>query len=106
MFRAIPFKTGNRNLIRFTLSSNKNLGHTAAPAVAGHHSVDHVSAHPRIGKREIVGFGHNGQPQYFDHASMPLPSVRWSENTPEISKLREKARGDWSSLTVDEKKAC
>jgi cytochrome c oxidase subunit 4 len=107
MIRVIPLKNCNRSLIRFTLNSNKNLGHSAAPVVTGHHDVAHAAPfHPRIGKREIVGFGANGQPQYFDSASLPLPSVRWSEDTAEVQKLREKARGDRGLLSVEEKKAC
>ena len=106
MFRVIPLKN-NRNLIRFTLNANKSLAHSAAPAVSGHHDMAHAApAHPRVGKREVVGFGSNGQPQYFDSGSMPLPSVRWGEDTAEVAKLREKARGDWGALSVEEKKAC
>lgn len=106
MFRVIPLKN-SRNLIRFTLNANKSLAHSAAPAVSGHHDVAHAEpAHPRVGKREVVGFGSNGQPQYFDSGSMPLPSVRWGEDTAEVAKLKEKARGDWGALSVEEKKAC
>ena len=103
MFR-VPLKNSNR-LIRLT---NNRLSHAAsAPAVSGHNQVAQPAIfHPRIGQREIVGFGHNGTPAYFDHAFLPLPSVRWQENTAEIARLREKARSDWSTLTADEKKTC
>ncbi|XP_060535452.1 cytochrome c oxidase subunit 4 isoform 1, mitochondrial-like [Cylas formicarius] len=58
-----------------------------------------------IGKREIVGFGHNGQPNYLDKAEFPLPAIRWKEPTPEIQALREKEKGDWKNLSIEEKKA-
>lgn len=59
-----------------------------------------------IGKREIVGFGINGQPQYFDFEDVPAPSIRWAEETAEIAAIRNKEKGEWKNLTIDEKKAC
>lgn len=35
---------------------------------------------------------------------MPYPAIRFREETDEIKKLREKEKGDWSKLTLDEKK--
>ncbi|XP_017488668.1 PREDICTED: cytochrome c oxidase subunit 4 isoform 1, mitochondrial-like [Rhagoletis zephyria] len=35
---------------------------------------------------------------------MPYPAIRFREETEEIKKLREKEKGDWSKLTLDEKK--
>ncbi|EFA07496.1 cytochrome c oxidase subunit IV isoform X1 [Tribolium castaneum] len=58
-----------------------------------------------IGNREIVGFGFNGQPNYADRVDFPLPAIRWKENTPDIQALREKEKGDWRKLTIEEKKA-
>ncbi|KAL1517638.1 hypothetical protein ABEB36_001376 [Hypothenemus hampei] len=58
-----------------------------------------------IGKREIVGYGFNGQPSYVDTTMFPFPSIRWKETTPEILALREKEKGDWKQLTCEEKKA-
>jgi hypothetical protein len=114
MFRVIPLRSG-KNLVRLSLNSTIKTsvanGHAAAPAATAHHGVsqhgfDRMAHYPRIGNREIVGFGHNGQPSYFDHPNQPLPAVRWSEDTAEIKALREKAKGDWASLTIDEKKTC
>jgi len=59
---------------------------------------------PRIGNRDIVGHGINNRPNYFDQFSFPYPAVRWGENTSDLMKLREKERGDWKKLTVDEAK--
>lgn len=39
---------------------------------------------PLIGKREIVGFGFNGEPNYVDRSDFPLPAIRWQEPSPDI----------------------
>lgn len=59
----------------------------------------------RIGKREVVGFGMNGEPSYVDHLTYPFPAIRFKEDTPEILKIKEKEKGDWKKLTIEEKKA-
>lgn len=38
----------------------------------------------RIVGRDIVGYGINGDPMYFDNITWPFPSVRFKKNTPEI----------------------
>jgi len=58
-----------------------------------------------IGKREIVGYGLNGEPSYVDRAEFPLPAIRWKEPTADIMALREKEKGDWKKLSIEEKKA-
>lgn len=60
----------------------------------------------RIGNRDVVGFGVNGGYMYVDRVDYPMPSIRFKENTAESDKLREKEKGDWKKLTLDEKKAC
>ncbi|XP_026476705.1 cytochrome c oxidase subunit 4 isoform 1, mitochondrial-like [Ctenocephalides felis] len=57
------------------------------------------------GKREVVGYGFNGNPVYVDRVDFPMPAIRWKETTPEIAALREKEKGDWKKLTIEEKKA-
>lgn len=59
----------------------------------------------QIGSRDIVGFGWNGLPSYVDRSDFPLPPIRWREETPEITLLRQKEKGDWRKLTKHEKKA-
>lgn len=59
----------------------------------------------QIGTRDIVGFGWNGLPSYADRSDFPLPAIRWREETPEISLLKQKEKGDWKKLTKHEKKA-
>ncbi|GBP84461.1 hypothetical protein EVAR_62759_1, partial [Eumeta japonica] len=38
----------------------------------------------KIGDREWVGFGHNGQPNYVDRADFPMPAIRFRADTPDI----------------------
>ena len=115
MFRVITCNIAkHKSLTRLSLLNNNNKtqvagAHAASPTVTDHH--DHALAleqkdiYPRAGNREIVGFGRNGEPQYFDAVDCPCPSIRWEVDTPEIKQLREKAKGDWSALSIAEKKA-
>ncbi|KPJ00744.1 Cytochrome c oxidase subunit 4 isoform 1, mitochondrial [Papilio xuthus] len=59
----------------------------------------------KIGNREWVGYGYNGQPTYVDRPDFPLPAVRFRPDTPDVKVLREKEKGDWRKLTLEEKKA-
>jgi len=58
-----------------------------------------------LGNRDIVGYGVNGEPTYEDIPEIPCPAVRFRENSSEIMALREKEKGDWHKLTLEEKKA-
>lgn len=58
------------------------------------------------GNRDIVGFGMNGDPGYYDHGMLPFPAIRWKENTDEVLALREKEKCDWKTLSLEDKKAC
>jgi len=60
--------------------------------------------YPRIGNRDIVGSGINNRPNYADLFNFPYPAVRWGENTADVMRLRDKERGDWKKLSVDEAK--
>lgn len=59
----------------------------------------------RIGAREIVGYGYNGEATYIDRSDFPMPAVRFKEDTPDILALKEKEKGDWKKLSIEEKKA-
>lgn len=73
---------------------------------AGSHSaVDVNDPYLRIGKREVVGFGFNGGLNYVDREDFPMPAIRFKESNNEIVVLREKEKGDWKKLTIEEKKA-
>jgi len=58
----------------------------------------------KIGKREVVGFGLNGEYSYIDTMDVPMPAIRFREESEEIKQLREKEKQDWNKLTIDEKK--
>lgn len=59
----------------------------------------------KIGAREIVGYGYNGEATYMDREDYPMPAIRFKEETPDIIALREKEKGDWKKLSIEEKKA-
>jgi len=61
--------------------------------------------HPRLGNRDIVGFGYNGSANYMDRLELPCPAIRFKESTPDVLSLREKEKGDWKNLSAEEKKA-
>jgi len=114
MFKVISLQAGKRQLPRLSLTSSlktsATVQHSAPVAVNAaavkKYGYDRSMVYPRIGEREIVGFGLNGHPSYFDQPAHPMPAVRWAEDSAEIAALRAKAKGDWSALTVDEKKTC
>lgn len=58
------------------------------------------------GNRDLVGYGMNGTAQYTDNEDFPFPGIRFKENTTEVLALREKEKGDWHALSLEEKKAC
>ncbi|XP_012266395.2 cytochrome c oxidase subunit 4 isoform 1, mitochondrial-like [Athalia rosae] len=68
----------------------------------GHFSWDEVN---KIGDREVVCHGLNGNANYFDRPDYPMPAIRFKENTSDVQALREKEKGDWKKLSIEEKKA-
>ncbi|KAK2583001.1 hypothetical protein KPH14_009046 [Odynerus spinipes] len=58
-----------------------------------------------VGNRDVVGPGYNGTPSYIDRTDFPMPAIRFRANTPDVLALREKEKGDWKKLSIDEKKA-
>ena len=38
----------------------------------------------KIGNRDVVGFGWNGEPTYYDRPDFPMPAIRFKENTPDV----------------------
>lgn len=61
--------------------------------------------YPKLGDRDVVGYGWNGYPTYIDRPEFPCPPVRFRENTADVLALRELEKGDWSKLSLEEKKA-
>jgi cytochrome c oxidase subunit 4 len=110
MFRIIPIQQAGKSLIRFTLVNQSAIAaKPLSSAAVGHHdSHQHVfnkkEVYARIGEREIVGFGRNGEPTYYDAADSPCPAIRWKEDTPQIKALRQNT--NWSKLTIEEKRIC
>ncbi|KAH3774488.1 cytochrome c oxidase subunit 4 isoform 1, mitochondrial-like [Dreissena polymorpha] len=60
--------------------------------------------YPQIGNRDIVGPSIWTSHDYHDTPDQPYPAVRFAENTSEVLALRAKEKGDWNSLTMEEKK--
>ena len=54
-------------------TSSRALGGEGMPAIIERH-----------GKREVIGYGYNGQPNYMDRVDYPIPAVRFKEETPQI----------------------
>lgn len=47
-----------------------------------------IHGRSRIGNRDVVGYGLNGEYIYVDHIAFPMPAVRFKENTPEIMVIK------------------
>ncbi|ELU14233.1 hypothetical protein CAPTEDRAFT_220890 [Capitella teleta] len=88
----------------FATTSSSWSGAGSEPLPAQILPTDKEHFYPRIGKREIVGFGQNGSAVYHDLREYPCPAIRFRESDEVITALREKEKGDWSLLTLDEKK--
>jgi len=60
--------------------------------------------YPKLGNRDIVGYGFNGNPVYMDRAEFPAPAIRFKENTKEVLALRQKEKGDWKAMSLEDKR--
>lgn len=58
----------------------------------------------KIGTREIVGYGTTGSYDYFDRMDFPYPAIRFREVKDDLIPIKEKEKGDWKKLTIEEKK--
>lgn len=58
----------------------------------------------KIGNREVVGPSISGQEEYYDRVDCPCPPIRYKPPSPEFDALREKEKGDWRSLSIEDKK--
>jgi cytochrome c oxidase subunit 4 len=54
------------------------------PTAVAFQQIAAVHNRARIGNREVVGYGINGEYTYVDHIAFPMPAIRFRENTPEI----------------------
>ncbi|XP_014234404.1 cytochrome c oxidase subunit 4 isoform 1, mitochondrial-like [Trichogramma pretiosum] len=64
----------------------------------------YYTVNKKHGNREVVGHGVNGEPIYTDLADFPMPAIRYKEITPDLQALREKEKGDWKKLSIEDKK--
>uniref|UniRef100_A0A8D9B835 Cytochrome c oxidase subunit 4 n=1 Tax=Cacopsylla melanoneura TaxID=428564 RepID=A0A8D9B835_9HEMI len=58
-----------------------------------------------IGNREVVGHGKNGLAGYSDSVFYPFPAIRYKVFECDLLLLREKEKGHWNNLTLDDKRA-
>jgi len=96
-----------RAVTRTAASSIQKRAFSASPACSKAVVLDQKlreEIHPKIGSREIVGYGQNGQALYWDHPGFPCPAIRFKEATPEVLELQKKEAGDWKNLSLEEKK--
>jgi len=76
---------------------------TAVAASGGHHEA--LNDGPAIAAgREHVAYFLNGEPMYSDRLDMPFPAIRFRKMNAEYKALREKEKGDWKNLSLEEKK--
>jgi len=54
--------------------------------------------------REYVAYFTNGEPYYADRLDYPFPAIRFRKLDAEFKALREKEKGDWKKLSIEEKK--
>ena len=52
--------------------------------LGGRQQVAAASSLAKIGNRDVVGYGVNGAPNYYDRVDFPMPAVRFKENTPDV----------------------
>lgn len=86
------------------LAAARSLKKAVAPGQSAAMSSALQAQLSRLGNRDIVGIGGNGEPTYGDRWDYPFPPIRFKENTPDILALREKEKGDWKKLSLAEKK--
>lgn len=100
------------NIIKLgRLSNLKTVATRSSTTVTAHHDDHHHDPYHgvpeyrwKIGNREVVGPSMTGREEYYDLKMFPCPPIRFRRPSPEIDALREKEKGDWKLLSVDEKK--
>ena len=88
-------------------SSRRSFHLTAVAAGGGGHDHPHEALNdgPAIAAgREYVSYFLNGEPAYADRYDYPFPAIRFRKPDAEFKALREKEKGDWKKLTLEEKK--
>jgi len=70
---------------------------------SGHH-IEYWWGHEKAAGREVVGHGVSGEPTYQDRLDYWYPAIRFRVDDDVIKPIRAKEKGDWKSLTPEEKK--
>merc|ERR1712121_174637 len=99
-----PTRSGGRK-VKMALHSVCRRAVISAMKIQRIQQIANMGTVSKIGNREVVGFGYNGDNNYVDRIDFPMPAIRFKENTPDIQALHEKAKGDWKKLSMEEKKA-
>jgi cytochrome c oxidase subunit 4 len=103
-----------RNAASFLMSSNKGGTFMVSRSSGGGHHVEtfgnekpltHTHGREKAVGRLQVGYFLNGEPTYSDRMDFPYPAIRFQKDEGPIAQLREKEKGDWKKLTLEEKKA-
>merc|ERR1711887_438722 len=105
---AFPAEPPTRSVVRkvkMALNSLCRRAVISAMKIQHVQQVANMGSVSKIGNRDVVGFGYNGDNNYVDRIDFPMPAIRFKENTPDIQALHEKAKGDWRKLSIEEKKA-
>jgi len=72
---------------------------------AGGHAHEALNDGPAIAAgREYVAFFISGEPAYADRLDYPFPAIRFRKMDAEFKALRQKEKGDWKNLSLEEKK--
>jgi len=72
---------------------------------AGGHAHEALNDGPAIAAgREYVSFFISGEPAYADRFDYPFPAIRFRKMDAEFKALRQKEKGDWKNLSLEEKK--
>jgi len=79
--------------------------HLTAMAAGGDHPHEALNDGPAIAAgREYVSYFISGEPVYVDRLDYPFPAIRFRKPDAEYKALREKEKGDWKNLSLEEKK--
>lgn len=58
----------------------------------------------KIGAREVVGPSVSGFDEYIDRVDVPCPAIRYKPPSPEANALWAREKGDWKSISIEDKK--
>ncbi|GMS96153.1 hypothetical protein PENTCL1PPCAC_18328, partial [Pristionchus entomophagus] len=76
---------------------------TFAPAQSGHH-IEHWWGPEKAAGREVVGYGSTGDEAYQDRLDYWYPAIRFRKEDNVSGALRLKEKGDWKTLSAEDKK--